>query len=182
MSALASVNRVSEFCDIVIGFVDSLPLLKKIFPGQSSYKQENLVSNLLAATYGAHNALEDVRSLGWLIKHEKVTDKHLQDFTFSPEAVKNQLAYNREKNKNIESLHPLIAAGVMKMTTAQNIAGSGLCLAHLHKIHSRDGEDGLRNIFVSKNSHGQARVTCCKKTLNTVIPSLCEFFVKQNSS
>lgn len=99
MTALASVNRVSEFCDIVIGFVDSLPLLKKIFPGQSSYKQENLVSNLLAATYGAHNALEDVRSLGWLIKHEKVTDKHLQDFTFSPEAVKNQLAYNREKNK-----------------------------------------------------------------------------------
>lgn len=64
--------------------------------------------------------------------------------------MKNQLAYNREKNKNFESLHPLIAAGVMKMTTAQNIAGSGLCLAHLHKIHSRDGEDGLRNIFVSK--------------------------------
>lgn len=95
MTALASVNRASEFCDIVIGFVDSLPLLKKIFPGQSSYKQENLVSNLLAATYGAHNALEDVRSLGWLIKHEKVTDKHLQDFTFSPEAVKNQLTYNR---------------------------------------------------------------------------------------
>lgn len=64
MTALASVNRASEFCDIVIGFVDSLPLLKKIFLGT-----KNLVSNLLAATHGAHNALEDVRSLGWLIKH-----------------------------------------------------------------------------------------------------------------
>lgn len=96
--------------------------------------------------------------------------------------MKNQLAYNRVKNKNIESLHPLIAAGVMKMTTAQNIAGSGLCLAHLHKIHSMDGENGLRNIFVSKNSHGQARVTFCKKTLNTASPSLCEFFDRQNSS
>lgn len=72
MTALASVNRASEFCDIVIGFVDSLPLLKKIFLGQSSYKQKTLSA---------------VRSLGWLIKHEKVTDKHLQDFTFSPEAV-----------------------------------------------------------------------------------------------
>lgn len=96
------MNRASEFCGIVIGFVDSLPLLKKIFPGQSSYKQVNLVSNLLAATYGAHNALEDVRSLELLIKYEKVTDKHLQDFTFSPEAVKNQLAYKQENNKNIK--------------------------------------------------------------------------------
>lgn len=46
MTALASVNRASEFCDIVIGFVDSLPLLKKIFLGQSSYKQKTL-----SATY-----------------------------------------------------------------------------------------------------------------------------------
>ncbi|XP_061185226.1 uncharacterized protein LOC133193285, partial [Saccostrea echinata] len=138
ITALASVDRVSELCDVVIGFVDGLPLLKKIFPVQSSYKQENLVRNLLAATYDAHNALEDVRSLGWLMKHEKVTDKYFKDFSFSPEAVKNQLAFNREKTKNIGSLNPLIAAGVMKMTTAENVAGSGLCLANLRKIHMRE--------------------------------------------
>ncbi|XP_062595114.1 protein PML-like [Saccostrea cucullata] len=103
MTALASVDHVSELCDVVIGFVDSLPLLKKIFPGESSYKQENLVRSLLAATYDAHNALEDVRSLCWLMKHEKITDKYLADFSFSPEAVKIQLVFNREKTKNIGS-------------------------------------------------------------------------------
>lgn len=65
------------------------------------------------------------------------------------------------------------------MTTAQNIAGSGLCLAHLHKIHSMDGENGLRNIFVSKNSHGQARVTFCKKTLTLPVPVYVNFLTSK---
>ena len=51
--------------------------------------------------------------------------------------------FNKAKWKNLCSMHPLIASGVMKMTTAVNIAGSGLSCTHFHMIFNRNGEDGL---------------------------------------
>lgn len=65
----------------------------------------------------------------------------------------------------MKTLHPLIANGVMKMSTAENIAGSGLEYRHLKKIVERDGEDGLTDCFSAKNSEGKSRVTNSKKVL-----------------
>ena len=55
------------------------------------------------------------------------------------------------KNRNVGSLHCLVASGVIKLATAENIAGSGLNLQHLKLVWQRDGEDGIRNIFTAKN-------------------------------
>ena len=44
-----------KFYSCVIGFLDSLTLLKTMFP--DSYKQEELEAGLLHATYPAHGAL-----------------------------------------------------------------------------------------------------------------------------
>ena len=180
MTSLVSADTgiVSRFCEVVVGFVDSIAVFRKVFPGQSSYKQEDLVKNLVNATYNAHNALEDTRSLGWLLTHSKLDIRGILPFSFAPLAVKQQLQFSAEKSKNIVSLHQLVAAGVMKMTTAENIAGSGLCIQHLQKIFSRDGEDGLRNTFTNKNENGQPRVTNVKKTLDEVISKLVEYFDK----
>ena len=60
------------------------------------------------------------------------------------------------------------------------MAGSELNLAHLHKIHDRDGEDGLRNIFCVKNSE-HARVTSVKRIIEEVIPKLAEY-LKSNQA
>ena len=96
--------------------------------------------------------------------------------SFPPSAVFNQLRFNKEKAKNINSLHPLIAEGTIKMATAENVAGSGLCLNHSFKIHQSEGEDGVRNTFICKNSEGQHHVTSMKKTLDDAIPKLGHFF------
>jgi hypothetical protein len=59
------------------------------------------------------------------------------------------------------------------MSMTENVAGSGLGLNHLKLIHKRSGEDGLRNIFCAKNSHGRPRITSDKKVLdNTQIMSV----------
>lgn len=64
----------------------------------------------------------------------------------------NILIFNETKSRNIDSLHCLIASGVLKTATAENIAGSGLNLHHLQLIWQRDGEDGLLNVLSAKNS------------------------------
>lgn len=76
-------------------------------------------------------------------------------------------SFFNEKSKHITSFHVLIAKGVKKHNTAENIAGSGLNLSHLHKIFQRDGEDGLRATFVQRNSEGQARVYSTKLVLDS---------------
>jgi hypothetical protein len=96
------------------------------------------------------------------------------------------MVYNSEKSKNITSFNPLLAAGVMKTlmkrlpmktATAENIDGSGLCLQHLRTTVSRDGEDGLRNTFTTKNDNGLPRVTNIKNILDKVVLVVCLFGV-----
>ena len=176
ISALISLGYVMKFLGCVAGFIDSINVFKKSLPGQSSYKQEDLAKTFLSTSYDAHNAVADVKILGQLISYTKLSSQELALHSFSPSAVHNQLLFNKEKKINVTSLHQLVGSGVMKMATAENIAGSGLNLGHLRKIYERDGEDGLRNTFTYKNSEGQARVTNVKKTLEEVIPKLLAFF------
>lgn len=179
IQGLTSTGLLDKFCVPVKGFVDSLPLFKKVFPGLGCYKQEFLVKNILQQTYGAHDAIEDTKALGNLITHAQLDSCQILEFSFSTRGMTNGVAYNKEKAKNLPSLSVLVYSGVCKAPTAENIAGSGLNIDHLKLIYQRDGEDGLRNTFMVKNSDAQPRVTSAKRILDTVIPKLVEFFKKE---
>uniref|UniRef100_A0A8W8JAS3 Uncharacterized protein n=1 Tax=Magallana gigas TaxID=29159 RepID=A0A8W8JAS3_MAGGI len=47
---------------VVSGFIDSLSVFKKAFPGQQNYKQETLVKAVFNTSYAAHDATEDVKT------------------------------------------------------------------------------------------------------------------------
>lgn len=64
MHALQACNKVSEFTEVVDGFVDTLKLFKLVKPGLSSYRQENLS----VIVYTAHNAIDDVSALKTLLQ------------------------------------------------------------------------------------------------------------------
>lgn len=102
--------------------------------------------------------------------------KDLLAHSFTPQASLNAMKFNREKSKNVATLDILVAEGVCKRTTAENIAGSGLRLSHLKTIYERRGVDGLLNTFTEKNSEGQPRVTSCKRMLKSVRPKMAEYF------
>lgn len=87
--------------------------------------------------------------------------------------------FNETKSRNIDSLHCLIASGVLKTATAENVAGSGLNLHHLQLIWQRDGEDGLMNVLSAKNSLDKPRVTKEKRLLGNIISKLCCYFQKK---
>ena len=176
LSAVRSCGFMDILFQIVCGFIDSLTVFRKKYPGRSCYKQEELAKDLLNCTYNAHNAIGDVETLGSLIANTNMSSKNLLEHSFSPQVSYNSMLFNREKNKNVGTLDILVAKGVCKRATAENIAGSGLRLSHLKTIYERDGEDGLLNMFTAKNSEGQARVTACQRTLESVIQKMAEYF------
>lgn len=178
LSTLKKVGSEKKFFDCVTGLIDSLPVFKKVFPNQDCYKQEHLVKSVLQSSYLAHDAMEDVKSLGQLMKQTGLTSEELIKYTYPPLAVHNSLLFSEAKARNIDSLGPLIYKGVLKRPTAENIAGSGLNMCVLRKIFLRSGEDGLRDTFMSCNSDGLPRVTSAKRTLDDLIPKLAEFFSK----
>ena len=55
------------FFSVVVGFCDTLPLLKKLLPGQRSYSQRALVDDIIGTSCEAHNALTDVTTLQAMI-------------------------------------------------------------------------------------------------------------------
>lgn len=178
VNTFAKNDKIEDFCRCVSGCIDSLPVLKKQFPGRSSYKQVDLATDILNISYNAHDAKEDVMALGKLIKLtlSMISASQLMAFSFTLRSVHNSQLFSEAKRRNIQSINVLVANGVCKITTAENIAGSGLNTSHLRKIFERDGEDGLRNSFVFKNSEGQPRVTNCGRVLDSVIPKLAEYF------
>ncbi|XP_053175480.1 three prime repair exonuclease 4 [Scomber japonicus] len=63
--ALDELDLRAEFESSVSGYVDTLPLARELLKdrGLQSFRQENLVKELLGLNYKAHDALEDVRAL-----------------------------------------------------------------------------------------------------------------------
>ncbi|XP_033724552.1 uncharacterized protein LOC117314595 [Pecten maximus] len=172
LTTLKNIHKERELCDIVTGCLDSIHLFKKAYPGQDSYKQEDLFRSVLQGTYEAHNAIADVQALGKLVSSTNLSRSDLLSFSFSPHSVLCQLDYNTEKAKNYSSLASLVDRKILSKCMAEKIAGSGLTLYHLQAIMRRDGEDGLRNTFLLKNNEGQNRVKCTKKALDKTITNL----------
>ena len=137
------------------------------------------MKTILNETYNAHDAIADVTALGRL--YSACPNLSHTDFlahSFAVKSVHHNQLFLKAKATHLPSLSVVVAQGVCKNSTAENIAGSGLNLGHLRKIFNRDGQDGLLNVFRGKNSEGQPRVTNNKRVLDSVIPRLSEFFSK----
>jgi len=169
----------SGLCDTFVdgtkALVESLPLFRKAIPGRKSYKQEDLVHDILKTSYGAHDAAEDVHALANLLLNLNY-NKTVLTHSFTVRAVNKNMLFNKEKAKNLQLLSVLVFNSICKVPTAENIAGSGLNLKHLEAIYKREGENGLTNTSMIKNCEGQPRVTAAKRILESVIPKLVEYF------
>ena len=76
-------------------------------------------------------------ALAQLIDFINIPQKDLLLHSFNPSAVANPMCFLDEKALNLSSLDLLVSTCVCKRHTAENIAGSGLKLAHLKLVFSR---------------------------------------------
>lgn len=86
--ALDGLGLRAEFESAVSGYVDTLPLARELLKGRGlrSFRQTELVRELLAVDYEAHDALEDVRALQALYGALRPTAEMIcrQRFTLDP--------------------------------------------------------------------------------------------------
>jgi len=52
--ALTSCSKFDEFYEIVLGFSDTLPAFKELYPNRKSFTQQNLATDLLGASLTMH--------------------------------------------------------------------------------------------------------------------------------
>ena len=174
LKALEMSSKTEQFSEVAVGFCDTLPAFKELFPERKSYSQGNLVKDLLESTYNAHNVLNDVQVLQELSEKflsAQVVQKHSFSFSRYHEYTK----YLSDKRVNVQTLQPPVAAKAISMGIAEKAAASGLSFTHLLLSFQRGGSETLSNVLKEK-FNGKARVTRRKKT----VMKICDFFKGQS--
>ncbi|VDI51767.1 Hypothetical predicted protein [Mytilus galloprovincialis] len=176
VAQLSSVNLVNEFHRKVSGFSDSLHIFKQKYPGRKSYKQENLLKDILKRSYNAHNAVDDVQFLNIMMKNSKVSLQDIINHSFTVEYVKSYLTEFRCKETRLKTFKPVYMSDepVMSKSLCERAAKSGLKLGHLHLAISCDDFDGLHKLFSEIDDDGNVRVTKMNRIIKNVYNFLTE--------
>lgn len=147
MHALQACNKVSEFTEVVNGFVDTLKLFNFVKPGLSSYWQENLCECLSGIVYTAHNAIGDVSALKTLVQSyftsSELDKPDIQRCSVTVQSVIASYLYSCQIRLNLPSLQPLVARKISSQGIARKIAGSGLQFTHLQTAFNDDNQNGI---------------------------------------
>ncbi|XP_034092019.1 protein PML-like [Gymnodraco acuticeps] len=99
--ALEELDLRAEFEAAVSGYVDTLPLAREMLKerGLKSFRQENLVRELLGVNYKAHDALEDVRALQALYSVLQPTPELICRHLFTLDTMKDKPAAQSKEPK-----------------------------------------------------------------------------------
>ena len=113
LRALDELDLRVEFQSTITGCLDTLPLAKDICKdnGLQSFKQENLVRELLGVDYDAHNALEDVRALQVLYWALQPTSQLMSRHVFTLETLvqRNHISKPVEDSYCPEIVHAVLS-------------------------------------------------------------------------
>jgi len=124
---------------VVVGFCDTLPAFKELFPERKSYSQENLARDLLAST----NDVPMLQELSDKFLSAQIVQKHSFSFSWYQEYTKHL----SDKRVNLQTLQPLVAAKAISMGIAEKAAASGLSFTHLLLAFQRGGSEALSNVL-----------------------------------
>uniref|UniRef100_A0A3Q3G239 exodeoxyribonuclease III n=1 Tax=Labrus bergylta TaxID=56723 RepID=A0A3Q3G239_9LABR len=99
--ALDELDLRAEFDSSISGCVDTLLLAREMLKDRDlkSFRQENLVRELLGVDYKAHDALEDVRALQALYSVLQPTPELIHRHRFTLDTMKNKPAVKAAKSK-----------------------------------------------------------------------------------
>ncbi|XP_071399216.1 three prime repair exonuclease 4 [Centroberyx affinis] len=129
--ALDELDLRAEFRSSVSGCLDTLPLSREMLKdhGLQSFRQENLVREVLGLTYKAHDALEDVRALQTLYTVLQPASELICRHSFTLDTMENK---------------PLMKSAAAKATAACKLPGQRPLWEHFRQAvrvtESTEGE------------------------------------------
>ena len=160
-------NKMGLYFDKIVGFIDTLPMLKSLYPNETSYSQVNLYQRIVGGEYNAHNSLDDVKALAKLLRFVNTSEHTLCEFSITSLWAEQYCNFLSEKKRNVDSYNPLLQRKVLSKCMIDKAASSGLTYEHLKIVFVRDGEAGLRSLF-SEEFEGKVRVTKSNKKITSV--------------
>ena len=166
---LKCFNLWNHFCKFVIGFADTLPFFRKLYPDFVNHKQETLVSNILKESYIAHNAAEDCLYLQKLVFKSQEIDLLLSEFMYSSKQVTKSGV-----QPQLMSIEYLQQQKVLSHHIVVKLKRSSLSYHHLKLAYERDGYDGLYFLLSENDFSGKPRITKCRN----VVQKLSDHFKK----
>ena len=148
-------NLWSSFCKFTVGFCDTLPFFKLIYPEAVNHKQVTLAKEILGEEYVAHNAVEDCAMLKKLVLKTCKESILAERFFFS---VQQMTSHGVEARP--ESVEWLFKNNIISKAISKKITDSGLSYDHLKLAFERNGYDGLYYLLSEADSNtGKPRVT-----------------------
>ena len=140
------------------GFMDTLKVFEQTHPGRDSYKQKDLVRDILGYEYQAGNAHVDASKLRDLMHTVKPTPEIKQSASFSIQDAADRFQRNRRIQKNKPKLECLVRETDIPSSIQIALAADGLTEEHLKKVFCKDGKEGIRKVFTSLVD-GKPRIT-----------------------
>jgi DNA polymerase III alpha subunit (gram-positive type) len=145
VNQLRKNDMLEAFRHTVVGFTDSKAVFKEKFSGRKSYKQTDLVADLLSASYDAHNAIGDVQSLQSLLS--LVSKADIRAHSNNTAATLELREFLEAKKDRTASLLPLVKSSTITNYMAGKLAESGLSYRHVRLAFQRGGCDGLDELL-----------------------------------
>ena len=162
-------NLWTFFCSFVVGFCDTLPFFKRLFPDAENHKQVTIVHKVLGESYVAHDAMEDCKMLQKVVDRTSKQSMLLKEHYFEV----TQVSCNGVQPKR-ESVEWLCKRNIISKATEKKINRSSLTYEHLKLACQRDGFDGLYFLLSeSLPNTGKPRVTRNQK----VVQKLANYFL-----
>ncbi|XP_053388278.1 uncharacterized protein LOC128551445 [Mercenaria mercenaria] len=157
---VTETNCFNLFCKNVYGFIDTLPLLRKLKPRMKSYKLTNLYEQTFGVTFEAHDALHDAKALQYIIKDRSIAFKEMESYILTATEAVNYLLNRRHSRACAAEMENELCKNekVITCSMAKKISESGLSYDHLKTAYLRDPENGIK-LLLSEQVNGKPRVT-----------------------
>lgn len=160
-----------DFCEVVYGLVDTLPLIKQ----GKMRRQELLAAKYLQGTpleplvKGAHDALIDCKLLGGLLQHFN-KDGILFDHVQTTREFLERQAVLRAMKRIVPTLQGMLKFGVSK-NMIEKMAERGVTLKELREEFAKYGPRGVE-VCLSVQLDRKPRVTSRKNIIDNVVDFL----------
>lgn len=170
---LSEHGLLSEFSEVITGFIDTLIVAKKKIKKKDilsqSYKQVDLAKDFLNKTYDSHNAVADVETL-----------QELYDFKLKLDgSEKRSYVFPLAFSALSQSLQPLVTAKVISSQMKIKLAQTSIGFHQLKLAYQRDNDQGIALVF--KQPCGIAmcpRVTKSSNVISKVTKYVSEIIEK----
>lgn len=164
LRALKNNSITEDFKNLVVGFSDTLVILRKLHPqrkGPGMFKLSTLVQDLLQIelTGNFHEATYDVEILEKIASTIPKENLLMNSKSFSELLVhETRLQKAAVLGRSLDVLKHIIFEGIKK------IARAGMNRAKLQNIYEKNGREGVVQLLSAKQRDNKPRVTKDKKS------------------